>query len=202
MKRFGTIMCLIVAALLFTPAAFAQYHDSGDHVEFGIYGEYFRWAANNNLGFTGVGGRFAVNLTPHLQLEAETGYDFSQVFIEGFSAPGSGGTVAFTSRTHLRILSGLFGPKLETTGPVRLFVTAKGGAMSFLFSTRPATVGTYTSTVSALRDDNLIGTFYPGGGIEAFIGPIGLRVDAGDEMYFANGVHQNLRITFGPSIRF
>jgi hypothetical protein len=27
-------------------------------------------------------------------------------------------------------------------------------------------------------------------------------VDVGDEIYFQNGAHNNLRITFGPSIRF
>jgi hypothetical protein len=44
--------------------------------------------------------------------------------------------------------------------------------------------------------------FYPGGGIEGHIGFLGLRADIGDEISFANGAHNNLRITFGPYIRF
>jgi hypothetical protein len=43
---------------------------------------------------------------------------------------------------------------------------------------------------------------YPGGGIETFVGPVGLRVEAGDEMYFNSGTNNNLRVTFSPSIRF
>lgn len=202
MKRFGTILCLALAALVFTPRAFAQYR-AGDRVEVGVFGEYFRWHEGGDLGLGGVGGRVSVNLTPIVQLEGEAAYDFSQVFTEGFSSPGSGGTVGFTSSTDLRMIHGLFGPKLETNrGPVRLFVTAKGGALAFRLDPRPATFSTFTSTVEDLRTDNLIATFYPGAGAEAFFGPIGLRLDAGDEMYFSDHVHHNLRIAFGPSIRF
>jgi hypothetical protein len=53
-----------------------------------------------------------------------------------------------------------------------------------------------------LRDSNVYGVFYPGGGVEAFFGPIGLRFDIGDEVYFNNGGHNNLRLSFGPTIRF
>jgi hypothetical protein len=202
MNRFATALCLIIAAVLFAPHAFAQYR-VGDHVEIGAFGEYFRWTEGDDLGLGGVGGRVSVNLTPTIQLEGEAGYDFSEVFTEGFSSPGSGGAVGFTSRTNLRRVHGLFGPKLETNrGPVRLFITAKGGAMAFDFDPRPATFSTFTSTVEDLRADNLVATFYPGAGAEAFFGPIGLRLDVGDEMYFSNHVHHNLRIAFGPSIRF
>jgi hypothetical protein len=31
---------------------------------------------------------------------------------------------------------------------------------------------------------------------------VGLRFEMGDEIYFNNGGHNNLRITFGPIIRF
>lgn len=41
-----------------------------------------------------------------------------------------------------------------------------------------------------------------GGGIEGFFGPIGLRVDVGDELYLNNGTYNNLRVTFGPTLRF
>jgi hypothetical protein len=42
----------------------------------------------------------------------------------------------------------------------------------------------------------------PGGGVETTLGPVGLRLDVGDEMYFSNGTHHNLKVMFGPYIRF
>jgi hypothetical protein len=43
---------------------------------------------------------------------------------------------------------------------------------------------------------------YPGGGIEAFAGPIGVRAEIGDNIFFNNGVHNNMRVTLGPQFRF
>jgi hypothetical protein len=43
---------------------------------------------------------------------------------------------------------------------------------------------------------------YPGGGIEGFWGPFGLRLEGGDEIYFDNGTRNNLKVTFGPAFRF
>jgi hypothetical protein len=43
---------------------------------------------------------------------------------------------------------------------------------------------------------------YPGAGVEASLGPVGLRFELGDEIYFNSGAHNNLRITFGPILRF
>jgi hypothetical protein len=202
MKRAWIALSLGFAALLFTPRAFGQLREA-DHVEIGAFGEYFRWHQGGDVGLGGVGGRLSVNLTPTFQLEGEAAYDFSQVFTEGFSSPGSSGTVGFTSRQNMRMIHGLFGPKLGTNrGPLRFFVTAKGGAMAFRFDPRPATFSTFTSTVESLRASNVIGAFYPGGGVEAFFGPIGLRLDVGDEIYFSDGARNNLRVAFGPSIRF
>jgi hypothetical protein len=43
---------------------------------------------------------------------------------------------------------------------------------------------------------------YPAVGIEGFAGPFGIRLEAGDEVYFDHGGHNNLRVTFGPQLRF
>jgi len=43
---------------------------------------------------------------------------------------------------------------------------------------------------------------YPGGGAEATLGPLGLRLEFGDLIYFNHGSQNNLRITFGPTLRF
>jgi hypothetical protein len=200
MKRL--LFAILAAAIvcLVAPAVFAQshtFHDP-DHVQAGIFGEFYR-EGQSETNLAGVGARFSVHVVPLVQLEAEMSYDFNQVFTESFA---SGGGVTF-QRTNMRRIDGLFGPKVQTNrGPVRLFLTAKGGATAFGFSTAPATIDTFFSSVSNLRLNDAIAEFYPGGGAEAFLGPIGLRFDVGDEMLFTNGVHHNLRVTFGPSIRF
>jgi hypothetical protein len=43
---------------------------------------------------------------------------------------------------------------------------------------------------------------YPGGGIEAFAGPIGIRLEVGDDIYFLGGARNNLKANIGPVIRF
>jgi len=188
---------ILIALSVFSPIVAAQGY-SASRAEFGVYADYFRLnQTKTNLG--GVGARLSLNATPYLQLEGQMAYDFSQAFTEGFTS--SNGT-RVVQRSNLRLLHGLFGPKLQTPGPVRLFVTAKGGFDDFGFSNAPATFRTFTDTVSRLRADNVNAVFYPGGGAETFLGPIGLRLDVGDEMYFNNGAHHNLSITFGPTIRF
>src|ERR1700733_2645712 len=193
MTVFGLLLFMIC-----TPQAFAQYKASGglDHVEIGVFGELFR-INQSDTNLAGVGARVSFNVLPLLQFEAEAAYDFNQVFTE------TDPTGAFIQRTNMRAIHGLFGPKLETNrGPVRFFITAKGGAINFRFDPRPAGFRTFASPVDYLRANNVDAVFYPGGGAEAFFGPIGLRLDVGDEIYFNNGAYNNLRITFGPSIRF
>jgi hypothetical protein len=185
-----------VALLLFSvSAARAQ-----NHGEAGVFGDYFHFS-QANTNFAGLGGRFSLNTSTHIQLEAEMNYDFTQTFVEGFTNP-SNGSITFQS-TGFRVLHGLFGPKFQTgAGPVRLFLTVKGGFLDFRFDPRPATFATFTSNVQDLRLNNVNGVLYPGGGAEAFLGPIGVRLDIGDEIYFSHGAHHGLRIAFGPTIRF
>ena len=197
MKHF---LFFALAIFMFVPGAFGQSTGEGDHINVGIFGNFLR-LNDADLNMAGVGGRVSLNVLPLVQFEAETAYDFDQAFTEGFTT-GTTGTVS-TRRTNVRVLDALFGPKIETNrGPVRLFVTAKGGFMNFNISNSPATVGTFTNTFANLHGSNLYGTFYPGAGAEAFWGPFGLRVDVGDEVFFNNGAHNNLRVSFGPTIRF
>jgi hypothetical protein len=194
---------VVVAAVVCLSArgAFAQtpaYHSFGggsDHVEAGVFGEFYNWnQASTNLA--GVGARVGFNVAPLVQFEGEMSYDFDQVFAESFS-DGS------ISRTNVRRIDGLFGPKLETNhGPVRFFLTAKGGGTSFGFNPHGVSFATFGSTLENLRTSDVTAEFYPGAGVEAFLGPIGLRLDVGDEMYFTNDVHHNVRVAFGPTIRF
>jgi hypothetical protein len=201
MKHVWAMLTLALLFFLCAPRAKAQYRNSGDHIEVGLFGDYFRWDQGGDVNLAGVGGRVGINLAPIIQIEADGAYDFDQAFTEGFTNTSTGSVTL--ARSDLRLLHGELGPKLQTNkGPVRLFVTAKGGGMAFRFDPRPATFSTFTSSVSSLRADNAIATFYPGGGVEAFFGPIGVRLDVGDLIYFSNGAHSNLYVAFGPSIGF
>jgi hypothetical protein len=196
MSRTAWLVVLVVIVLLITPAAAS----AQNHGEIGVFGHFFR-DSNTDTNFGGLGGRVSFNASTHLQLEADISYDFEQVFTEGFTDPSSG-AVSF-QESPIRVLHGLFGPKVQTGGgPVRAFLTLKGGFIDFRFDPRPVTFGTFTSSVESLRLENTSGALYPGGGLEAYISIIGLRLDVGDEMYFRSGTHHNWRVTFGPHIRF
>ncbi len=208
MKRFFFLF-LMTGGLLFALLPTVRAQDKENHVEIGIFGDYFRLgetkgpslAGTGATSFGGVGARLSVNVSRRWQIEPEMNYDFAASFSEGFTGPA--GTTAGFSTSTLRILHGMIGPKIQTGGGAfRAFLTVKGGADNFMFSSAPVTFSTFTSSVAGLRANSVVGVVYPGGGIEAYLGPIGLRIDAGDEIYFQNGAHNNLRITVGPSIRF
>jgi hypothetical protein len=191
MKRIGLLVA--VAVMGSVPLAYAQ-----NHGEVGAFVDYFRLQQTKS-SFAGFGGRAAFNVTPYVQVEAEMAYDFNRVFTENFTN-GSGAVT--TVRSDIKVLHGLFGPKIENKGPVRVFATVKGGFTNFRFDPRPASFSTFTSSVDNLRNDNVSAALYPGAGVEAFLGPIGLRLDVGDEIIFSNGAHHNWKVTFGPQIRF
>jgi hypothetical protein len=191
MKRF--VLLAAFAAIIFAPAARAQ-----NHAEVGAFVDYFE-LHETRTNYVGIGGRVAVNIARPVQIEAEMSYDFGRAFAETFS---NGTGVVSTQNSRLKVLHGLFGPKLQTTGPVRVFVTAKGGFVNFRFDNGNNPLSGFTSSIQNLRDDNVSAVFYPGGGVEGFLGPFGLRAEVGDEMIFANGLRHNWRITFGPQIRF
>jgi hypothetical protein len=65
----------------------------------------------------------------------------------------------------------------------------KGGFDKFFVNSCPMTFSCVSSQIANLRADNVNGVFYPGGGVEAHLGPVGLRLEAGDEMYFSHGTH-------------
>jgi len=192
MKTRIAIMLLAVASLASAPALRAQ-----DHGELGVFGEMFR-ASASSLNLYGVGGRVGLNVHPNVALEAEGSYDFSQSNTQSITDINHNTTVF---RSDLRATHFQFGPKFQlgTNSPVRAFLFAKGGFVRFGVTPGPVTFGAFPT---GLENTDLNGTFYPGGGIEFFLGPIGIRADAGDEIYFDRGAQNNLKITVGPTIRF
>jgi hypothetical protein len=192
MKRIAVVFA--VFACFAVPAARAQ-----NHVEVGAFAEYFR-LSETSTNLVGLGARAGVNVNKYFQVEAEMGYDFTRAFTESFTNPTT--HVVTLQRSNLHALHGLIGPKLQTGGKVRAFVTVKGGFENFSINNRPGTFAGFASSVDDLRTSNVHGVLYPGGGLEAFLGPIGLRLDIGDEIYFAGGAHNNWKVSFGPTIRF
>lgn len=192
MKRFAFLA--VLALFISAPAAFAQ-----NHGEIGAFADYVRLADANNANFWGLGGRVDVNVAKHVQLEGGISYDFGKAVTSGSLTNGS----LVVARNNLRLLHGLFGFKAGTSGPVRVYVIAQGGFLNTGVSNLSVISG-FTGAVanSSITSSHTDGVFYPGGGFEAFLGPIGLRLEAGDLMYFDNGAHNNLRVTFGPQIRF
>jgi opacity protein-like surface antigen len=198
MKKIAFLM--LAAVLLASPALRAQ-ESSGffNHIEVGAFGQYTRFEATSTNS-TGFGARLGFGEGGHVALEAEMGYNFDQVFTEGFTNTGNGSVTVVRSNFHM--VDGLFGPKFQTRGRVRLFFVAKGGFVHTGLSNEPGSVSGFVSSVEELREHSIDGALYPGLGVEGFLGPIGLRLEGGDLVYFRNGMHNNPQVTFGPTIRF
>jgi hypothetical protein len=135
-------------------------------------------------------------------MEGELAYDYGLNFNEAFRNIVNG-NISAIGRTSIGATHGLLGPKLQSShGGFRPFITLKGGFLDFRLSPSLVPYSNVVSALTGIRDSNLNAAIYPGGGLEAVLGPVGLRFELGDEIYFNNGGHNNLRITFGPTLRF
>jgi hypothetical protein len=189
-----------VAILLFLAGWLVPLASAQDRFQLGAYADYFR-ISQTDTNMAGLGGRLGFKVLPHVTLEGELSYDFQQSFTEGFTNPSGG--VIIIQNSNVKVLHGLFGPKFTAGhGAIRPFLELKGGFINFRLDPRPASFAGFVSSVDNLRTNNVSGTLYPAAGLEGHIGPVGLRLEAGDEMYFSGGTHHNVRVAFGPFIRF
>jgi hypothetical protein len=187
-----------VAILLFLAGWLVPLASAQDHFQVGAYADYFR-ISQTKTNMAGLGARAGFKAFSHVMLEGEMSYDFEQAFTESFDTTP---TVTLM-RSNLRVLHGFFGPKLVGGhGRIHPFLTVKGGFVNFRLDPRAVNGANVISSIENLRANNVSGTLYPGAGLEGHIGPVGLRLEAGDEIYFAGGTHHNLRVAFGPFIRF
>ena len=69
-------LCLVVG-LFAAPFSLAQ--GSGDHVEAGVFVDYFRLNPPDS-NYAGLGARLGFNVRRNVQLEAEMNYDFNRIF--------------------------------------------------------------------------------------------------------------------------
>ena len=196
MKRLAVLSVLALFLGVMAPAAFAQ-SDDKNHGEFGVYFDYFRLEFAK-LNLFGVGGRVGFNIHPAVAIEGEMSYDFERSTTETITSGG----ITNTFRSNLRLIHGLAGPKIQTTkGPIRLFVVVKGGLLNFGVG-GPVTAGAFANQIGTIKDGDTNGVFYPGGGIEFNAGNFGLRLEAGDEIFWDNGANHNFKFMGGPQIRF
>lgn len=169
-----------------------------DRGEVGAYGEYFRLSSTN---YVGVGAMAGLNAGSHVSLNAEMSYDFAQNYSNTYTNGASTSVV----ETSIRPLTGLFGPEFKAgmSESVHGFVTGKLGFVDFSNGgTTVASSSTFSSAVVGAGGAGTHLAFFPGVGLEGFFGALGLRIEAGDEVYINNGAHNALRVTVGPTIRF
>jgi hypothetical protein len=172
-----------------------------ERVEVGIFLDYLSISQTNTNNF-GVGGRFGYRIHRKLMMEGELAYDYGINFHEAYRNITNGDITA-VERTSIGVTHGLFGPTLRPDkGRFRPFVTLKGGFMDFRLSPSLVPLSAVESTLLGIRTSSLNVAMYPGAGVEASLGPVGLRFELGDELYFNSGAHNNVRITFGPILRF
>jgi len=197
MKRLAFLSALALCVASFAPAASAQSGDDKNHGNLGVYADFTRLQPAD-LNMIGVGARLGINVRKHAVLEGEMAYDFERNKTQTITT----GVVTSTVRSNLRLLHGLFGLKLQTTGPVRVFGLLKGGFVNFGVG-GPVTAGAINNQIGNIVDGDTNGVFYPGGGIEFNVGWLGIRAEAGDEiMFLNNSTRNNFRATIGPQIRF
>jgi len=192
-------LAVIVTALLLcgsSPLLLAQ-----ERVEAGIFVDYIGISQTKTNNF-GVGGRFGYRIHRKVMMEGELAYDYGINFHEAYRNITNGDVTAI-GRTSIGVTHGLFGPTLQpANGGFRPFVSLKGGFIDFRLSPSLLPLGTVESTLFGIRTSSLNVAMYPGAGMEASLGPVGLRFELGDDIYFNSGAHNNLRITFGPILRF
>jgi hypothetical protein len=197
MKRFAILCALVLSVAALAPAASAQSSDDKNHGNLGLYMDFTR-VNPADLNMFGVGARLGVNIRPHVVLEGEMAYDFERTKTQVITV----GNLTTTVRSNLRLLHGLFGLKIQSTGPVRVFGLLKGGFVNFGVG-GPVTAGVINNQINTIVDGDTNGAIYPGAGVEFNAGWFGVRVEAGDEIMFLNGgTTNNFRATFGPQIRF
>src|SRR5947209_20048239 len=186
------LAAIIVLLLLSTTSLFAQ-----SRVELGVFIDYLSISQTTTNNF-GLGGRFGYRIHRNVMLEGELAYDYGINFDEAYRNVANGNLSAI-ERTSIGVTHGFVGPMFEpATGHLRPFATLKAGFVDFRLSPSLLPYSDVASAILGLRTSNLNAAIYPGAGEEATLGPVGLRLEFGDAIYFNAGAHNNLRITFGP----
>jgi hypothetical protein len=192
-------VALAIAALLLWRSSSSLHAQS--RAEAGLILDYLSVSQTNTDNF-GLGGRFGYRIHRNVMMEGEVAYGYGVNFQDVYDNVTNGDVTAI-ERTSIGVTDGLFGPMLQPAhGHLRPFVTLKGGFIDFRLSPSLLPYSSVASSVLGIRTSSFNAALYPGGGVEATLGPVGLRLEFGDAIYFNGSAHNNLRITLGPIIRF
>lgn len=191
---------LIPLALLMCGSSFLLVAQK--RVEAGIFLDYLSISKTSTNNF-GLGGRLGYRIHRNVMLEGEVAYDYGINLKKAYGNVTSGNTTALES-TPIGVTEGFFGAMLEPANRrLRPFATLKGGFLDFRYGQSLLPYSTAASKVLPIPPaSSLSAAIYPAVGGEASLGPVGLRLELGDTIYFDNGAHNDLRITFGPILRF
>lgn len=194
-------LLLLCSSWAFTQDRLNEDRPARDRVEAGVFLDYLGISQTSTNNF-GLGARFGYRVYPDVMLEGEFAYDYGLNFDEAYRNVANGNLAAIEN-TSIGVTQGLIGPKLQrSAGHLHPYATLKAGFADFRLSPSLLPYSTVPSSIFGLRTHNLNTALYPAAGISATVGPLGLRLEAGDEIYFNRGPHHNLRITFGPILRF
>jgi hypothetical protein len=197
-----TTVLVVLTFCLAAPSLWAQDQtvaEKPEHFNVGVFADYFRLRRTDPpLNLLGAGVRAGVNLSYSWQLEAELSLDFRR----GFTSTFTNGFTNLDITSRVRTIHGLAGPKVNLgLGPLRGFATFKGGFINFSTANLNVPQG-FTNSLGAVTAGETRPAIYPGGGLEMFFGHLGVRADAGVDIYFDKGPHTNFKGTFGPVLRF
>lgn len=191
----------ILASLFLAPILMTVFAAAQSRMEAGVFLDSLSISQTSTNNF-GLGARFGYRVHHDVMLEGELAYDYGINFDEAYRNITTGNITAI-ERTSIGVTHGLFGPTLEHgAGHLHPFATMKVGFVDFRLSPSLLPYSNLASAILGLRTSNVNAALYPAAGISATLGPLGLRFEAGDEIYFNSGPHHNLRITFGPILRF
>ena len=124
-------------------------------------------------------------------------YDFKRNYTNTLN---NGTVTSATVTTGLRTLHGFFD---RSSRPARAHsaLSSRVRSDSTTSASHQNAPAGFVNSVG-LSDGATYFALYPAAGIEAFAGPIGIRLEIGDDIYFNNGAHNNLRASIGPQFRF
>ena len=195
------VLCMFKLALTLLLIATSFPIAAQSRMEAGIFLDSLQISQTYTDNF-GLGARFGYRVYPHLMMEGELAYDYGVNFQEAYRNIANGSLSAI-EQTSIGVTEGFFGPILQPArGHLRPFVAMKAGFVDFRLSPSLIPYSNIVSTVLGIRTSTLNAALYPAAGVEPSLGPVGLRIEFGDAVYFNQGAHNNLRITFGPIVRF
>ncbi|HLJ90012.1 MAG TPA: hypothetical protein VKZ53_24600 [Candidatus Angelobacter sp.] len=181
-------------------------HGFAQRFEAGVFGGFGRTDLPGIAKYTaGIGGRVDLPLHKYFRVEMEGGYDFRAPKFDLTQVNSTTNASVTLTEARLKAVRANGGLKIQSHGGSYFFFL-KGGGDVFMPDVKVKSINGFPPTITLISDQSTSftkGVFYPGGGISFYAGPIGIRLDVGDEIFWINGdTHNNLRINLGPVFKF